>query len=148
MEAQNLSFVQETDATAPAAATTVASADLSQTRILCYPRPESLEVKLGLPHQLNLDLPRALEIAISTGWNDILHGELRLRSATAGLRLRTADATVAHDSITIAKGTRPGVIDFTALAPGQTARIHVPYGLERDLPELLVRFRRWIVDHY
>ena len=148
MEAQNLSFVQERDAiasNAPVSTTTLAPADSTSPRILCYPRPESLEVKLSLPHQLNLESPRALEIAISTGWNDIRQGELRLRSATAGLRLRTADATVADGSITITKGARPGVIDFATLAPGQTARIHVPYGLERDLPELLVNFSLWII---
>ena len=141
MEAQNLFFVQEMEpstTTALASTTTVVPADPGQGRILCYPRPESFEVKLSLPHRLNLEVPRAVEIALSSGWNEVTKGELRLRSATAGLRLRTADATVADGRIVIDKGSRPGVIDFTTLAPGQTARIHVPYGLERDLPELLV----------
>ena len=62
--------------------------------IWCYPPPHGLEAKLAAPRIINLEELRTLEIELNSGSNNISKGLLRIRPATAGLRLRTSEITV------------------------------------------------------
>ncbi|KAI9849404.1 MAG: hypothetical protein M1838_000147 [Thelocarpon superellum] len=108
-------------------------------RIVYHPRPSALDATAALSHHLNLDTPRSIEITISSGWNHVRKGELRLRSASAGLRLRTADAEVIDGDVVLSNREWPGVIEFTNLAADRTATITVPYGVERDVLDIAVK---------
>ena len=113
--------------------------------IVCYAPPDSLDAKVSLAKHLHLDSSRSVEVSVFSGWNNLAKGELRLRSASAGLRLRTADAEVIDGEVVVTSQRRPGVIEFDKLEPGRMVKFDIPYGLERDLPELsvcLVRNRR------
>ena len=62
-----------------------------------------------------------------------------MRSASAGLRLRTANATAASGDVTIEDAPNPGVIEIGNMAPDTTATFRVPYELETILPELSIK---------
>lgn len=121
-------------------AASVAAAKSSM--ILCYSRRSAPEAKLELPRHIQLDKVRAVDVCLSSGWNDIANGELRIRSATAGLRLQTAEAEVVEGSlnITARSRSRPGVFGFGILLAHSTIKIRIPYALEQDLPEISVCF--------
>ncbi len=76
---------------------------------------------------------------MSTGWNNVSSGELRIRSGSAGLRLRTGESKSVDDSVAVTNKSRTGIIEFSEFAAGSTARFKIPYGLENDLNELSVK---------
>jgi hypothetical protein len=122
--------------------TSVSAASLraaKKSRILCFPRTEAFQARVYLSHFIHIDRPRSIEIECSSGWNDIQRAEIRLRSASAGLRLHTADTEVCSGDVTIADKPNPGVIDIETMRPGTIARFKVPYELEAMLPELSIK---------
>jgi hypothetical protein len=105
---------------------------------VCYPRLESFEAKILLSRSLHIDKTRTLQIRCSSGWNDIRNAEIHLRSASAGLRLRTADATVVGELAKLVKPKTPGVIEVLEMPSGSVTTIHIPYNLEDDLREISI----------
>ncbi|KAF2180184.1 hypothetical protein K469DRAFT_715422 [Zopfia rhizophila CBS 207.26] len=147
IEANRIVFVHEpftkVEATTPLGITTsVSAASLKaakKSRILCFPRIEAFQARLYLSHFIHIDRPRSIEIECSSGWNDIQRAEIRLRSASAGLRLRTANATATSDDVTIEDKPDPGVIDISGMGPDTTATFQIPYELEMVLPKLSIK---------
>jgi hypothetical protein len=133
------------EATTPLGITTsVSAASLKATkkaRILCFPRSEAFQAKAYLSHFIHIDKQRSIEIKCSSGWNDIQSADIRLRSASAGLRLRTADAKTVTGNVDIDKQSKPnaGVITIGSMAPEITAIFRIPYDLEMVLPDLTVK---------
>ena len=76
---------------------------------------------------------------ISSGWNDIIQGRLSLRAASAGLRLYTAQAEIRNGKVAITDKAQPGSISFGQFLSNITADISIPYSLESDLREIVVR---------
>ncbi|KAI9716575.1 MAG: hypothetical protein M1812_005306 [Candelaria pacifica] len=147
LETHNLTLVHETlsrtsDATPTAfvgsvSATAVTAAKSS--RVICYPGLNALEAKLSLSKVINLQHVRSIEVEVSTGWNSVLNGELRIRSGSAGLRLRTGESEPVNDSVIITDKSRAGVIEFGELSTRSIAKFKIPYVLENDLIELSVK---------
>ncbi|KAI9803488.1 MAG: hypothetical protein M1825_001831 [Sarcosagium campestre] len=145
IEAQNINFVY---ALASASSNfTVGGTLMPQTRgttlqnseIACYPRPESLEVKMELSRFVHLSRSRCIEITVRSGWNEIANGELRVKSGSAGLRLRTADTEIIDGDLSSLNSTKTGVLQFERLGRHQKAVFRLPYELERELPEILMK---------
>lgn len=78
-------------------------------------------------------------MSIFSGWNEILKGRLSLRAASAGLRLHTAQAEMRKSKVTVTDKSQPGTISFGRFHSDITADINVPYSLESDLKEIVVR---------
>jgi hypothetical protein len=116
-----------------------AAAAALRSRLVCYPRLKSFEAKILLSRSLHIDKNRTLQIQCSSGWNDIRQIELQLRSASAGLRLRTADATIISETAKLVKPKTPGVIEALEMPPESVTTIHIPYNLEDDLREISIR---------
>lgn len=102
-------------------------------RILLYPGSKGLHVNIGLSRDVHIDKRRHLEVECSTGRNRIERAECHLRSGTAGLRLRTADATVVKGNAKLSKAKLTGVIDIADVAADSFLTIRVPYDLEDNL---------------
>jgi trafficking protein particle complex subunit 10 len=118
----------------------ITAAAAKRNRIVLFPRPSGLHAKLGLPKLIHLEKKRAIEIEISSGWNDITYGELRLRAAKAGLRLHTADAEMVDDPLVeIVDKTKPGIITFGDFPPHYSAKFRIPYQLDNDLNDLSIK---------
>lgn len=82
---------------------------------------------------------RTLELALNSGWNDIKAGSIRVRPATAGLRLRITEAQVVEGEIKITANGDGGNIEFTNLAPDSFVRFRIPYTVEEHHPILSAR---------
>lgn len=147
LEAKRIVFSHEpftkTEATTPLGiATSVSATSLKaakKSRILCFPRMEAFRTRLYLSHFIHIDQPRSIEIECSSGWNDIERAEIRLRSASAGLRLRTANTKVTAGDISIEDTPNPGVIKIAHMGSDTTATFQLPYELETILPELSIK---------
>jgi hypothetical protein len=81
---------------------------------------------------------RTLEVECNSGWNEISRAELHLRSASAGLRLRTADATIIQGDAVLGDKMVPGVVQFSKMPPNTKVIIRIPYDLEATLREINV----------
>ena len=76
---------------------------------------------------------------ICSGWNEIIQGRLSLRAASAGLRLHTAQAEVRNGNVVITDKVQTGSISFGQILSNNTVDILVPYGLESDLRDIIIR---------
>jgi hypothetical protein len=110
-----------------------------KARILCFPRTESLDARVFLSHFIHIDNPRHIEVTCTAGGNEIERAEIRLKSASAGLRLRTANASTTSEEVTIESNTKPGVIAIGALPANSTVTFKVPYDMETILQDLTVK---------
>ena len=110
-----------------------------QARLLIWPAPRSLEARVTHCEDVNLELPRSINVELSSGDNDVSQGKLILRAASAGLRLHTAKAMVHKGELTITDKIQPGTIAFEELRMGTTTSIRVPYSVENDLKDIVVR---------
>ena len=110
-----------------------------QTHFLVWPAPRSFEARVKYCEYVNLELPRLINVELSSGENAISQGKLFLRAASAGLRLHTAKALVDKGELKITDKSQPGIIMFDGLPVGTTACIRVPYSVEDDLKDIDVR---------
>ena len=116
-----------------------ASVSATKSSVITYhPRPNALAARLERPRHIFLDRPRSVELVISSGWNDVHRAELRIRSASAGLRLQTAELEAIDRRVQITARPRPGVLEMGTLPPDSVVRFKLPYATEHDLPELSV----------
>ncbi|KAE8408425.1 trafficking protein particle complex subunit 10 [Aspergillus pseudonomiae] len=107
--------------------------------IYCFPPPKGLQAKIVSPHLVNLEEMRTLELELDSGWNDIKSATLRVRPATAGLRLRIAEAEVVQGDIKIVANSETGHIEFSQLGPNSFVRLRIPYTMEEHHPMLSAR---------
>ncbi|PYH48467.1 putative TMEM1 family protein [Aspergillus saccharolyticus JOP 1030-1] len=116
-----------------------AEEDDSRPYIYCFPPPNGLQAKIVSPHLVNLQEMRTLELELNSGWNNIRTGTLRVRPATAGLRLRITEAELIEGEIQIKANSDSGTIEFTELNPNSFVRLRVPYTVEEHQPTLSAR---------
>jgi hypothetical protein len=153
LEAKRIVFVHKPftkiEATTPLGIITSVSAHslkaAKKARILCFPRTESFNARIYLSHSIHIEKPRHVEIECSSGWNEITRAEVRLKSASAGLRLRTANASVASGDVTITDNTKPGLVAIGTMAANSSITLKVPYDMEAILQDLTIRIE---VDYY
>ncbi|KZF20753.1 hypothetical protein L228DRAFT_262661 [Xylona heveae TC161] len=107
-----------------------------EARILCYAKSNALEANIFFSRSIHLSRSKSVDIEISSGWNQVVSGQIRIRSASAGLRLHTAEATVTNGSLILKDKPKAGVINFGELSRGTHTAIKIPYGLETDPIEL------------
>ncbi|KAF2118959.1 TMEM1 family protein-like protein [Lophiotrema nucula] len=147
LEANRIIFLHEpfikAEAITPLGITTsVSAASLKaakKARILCFPRMEALQTRLYLSHYIHIDRRRSVDIELLSGWNEIKRAEVRLRAASAGLRLRTGDATATSGEIKIQDTPSPGVFSIVDMSADSNATFQIPYELETILPELTIK---------
>ncbi|KAJ5664026.1 hypothetical protein N7507_004757 [Penicillium longicatenatum] len=107
--------------------------------IYCYPPPNGLQAKVVSPHLINLEAMRTLELELSSGRNDIKSGAVRVRPATAGLRLRIAEAEVVEGELEVVANNDSGTIEFTHLPTRSFVRLRIPYTVEEAFTTLSAR---------
>ncbi|KAF5855411.1 hypothetical protein ETB97_009245 [Aspergillus alliaceus] len=111
----------------------------SRPYIYCYPAPEGLQAKIVSPHLVNLEEMRTLELELRTGWNDIKTATVRVRPATAGLRLRIAEAEAVEGDVKINANSETGHIEVCQVGPNSFVRFRIPYTVEEHHPMLSAR---------
>lgn len=111
----------------------------SRPYIYCYPPPEGLQAKVVSTHHINLEENRTLELELNSGRNDIKAGTVRVRPATAGLRLRIAEAELVEGEMKITANNEAGNIEFVQLGPQSFVRFRIPYTVEENHTTLSAR---------
>lgn len=111
----------------------------NRRRLLLWALSRSLEARVFHSENIHLERSNSIVVKISSGWNEILQGRLSLRAASAGLRLHTAQAEMQNAKVAITDKSQPGSISFGQFHSKTTADIKVPYSLENDLKEIIVR---------
>lgn len=111
----------------------------NRRRLLLWPQSGSLEARLFHSETVHLERSKSIVVRISSGWNEIMQGKLSLRAASAGLRLHTAQAEMRNRKVAITDMSQPGSISFGQFHSNISADINVPYSLENDLKEIIVR---------
>lgn len=146
IQSANLIFVNDTSPTSSLSLFTRSRDSIpskrnlrDQARFLIWPAPRSLEARVKHSQYVNLELPRSINVELSSGENDIFQGKLLLRAASAGLRLHTAKAFVDKGELKITDKSQPGIITLDTFPVGTTACIRVPYSVENDLKDIDVR---------
>lgn len=153
LEAKRIVFVHEpvSKTEAPTPLGIISSASVTslkaakKARVQCFPRAEALDARVYLSHFIHIDKSRHIEISCSTGSNEIERAEIRLKSASAGLRLRTADATVESEEGAIEDSQKPGIISVGELAANSSITLKIPYDMETILQDLTVKAE---IDYY
>ncbi|EER42375.1 TMEM1 family protein [Histoplasma capsulatum H143] len=107
--------------------------------VFCYPPARGLQAEVSPPYRINLSELRTIEIGLKSGWNDILKGALRVKPATAGLRLRITEASIVDGDLKLEGNAESGQIDFTSFGPNSSARLSIPYTIEDDQTTLSAR---------
>lgn len=111
----------------------------NQRRLLLWAQSRSLEARLSHSKTIHLERSKSILVEISSGWNDIIRGRLSLRAASAGLRLHTAQAELRNGKVLITDKVQTGNISFGQFLSNKTVDILVPYSLESDLRDIMVR---------
>ncbi|KAF2688814.1 TMEM1 family protein-like protein [Lentithecium fluviatile CBS 122367] len=153
LRTKRIAFVHEpfikAEATTPLGIITSAPATsikvAKKSRILCFPRVEALQAHLYLSHFIHIDKPRHIEIKCTTGWNEIQRAEIRLKSGSAGLRLRTANAASVSADVKITDRPSPGILTIGDIPADTVTTFKVPYETETVLPDLTVKLE---IDYY
>ncbi|KAJ5578108.1 uncharacterized protein N7459_007072 [Penicillium hispanicum] len=107
--------------------------------IYCYPPSDGLQAKVVSPHLINLESMRSLELELNSGRNDIKSGTIRVRPATAGLRLRIAEAEVVEGELDVVANNDSGIIEISKLTPRSFVRLRIPYTVEEAFSTLSAR---------
>ncbi|KAJ5127148.1 hypothetical protein N7448_007927 [Penicillium atrosanguineum] len=107
--------------------------------IYCYPPPDGLQAKVVSPHLINLEAMRTLELELKSGRNNIESGTVRIRPATAGLRLRSTEVEVVEGELEVSANGDSGVIEFAHFLPRSSVRLRIPYTVEEAFTTLSAR---------
>ena len=137
-------FVHEFAASGSGRSVTLDNHDSGQSvalrPLLIYPGVESFVARAVLSPYVDLTQPRSLLLELSSGWNDIQHCTIRMKAATAGLRLRLHEANLIEGGELIDSSERiqntGHEISFSAFRADARVSVTIPYTLES--PEIAV----------
>ncbi|KAI1945525.1 hypothetical protein LOZ57_004212 [Ophidiomyces ophidiicola] len=107
--------------------------------VICYQRAGGFDAKISHSCLIDLSGRRSIEVEFNSGSNAITHGVIRLKPATAGLRLLIAEAEVVNGSIELGENDNPGQIHFCKLGPSSSAVLSIPYTVEGSKASLIIR---------
>ncbi|KAL1306481.1 hypothetical protein AAFC00_005176 [Neodothiora populina] len=106
--------------------------------VLIFPHGDAFEVRASLTRQIYVDKLRDVVIDINTGRNAVESLDLRLRAASAGLRLHTAEATTLGEGIEL-DTSQGGLLHTEAIDANQQVRIALPYSLEHSRSDVTIK---------
>ncbi|KAK4162397.1 trafficking protein particle complex subunit 10 [Cladorrhinum sp. PSN259] len=113
------------------------SSGLRNAALTLYQRASCLDVVVVGSKDLQLDQKKLLDLELWTGWNNIKTCEVKIKSATGGLRLIMNEAEViGANQPTTHEG---GSFNFGAIDANSTLKIRFPFTVEQDLLDVAVR---------
>lgn len=146
LEVDKLHFIhdfQEKPRRTPLGISLPEGSDAQQTRtgssILLYPRNHALGARMTLCPDIHIDKRRSLHISLDTGAQELDRVDIRLKAASAGLRLNTADTAVVQGQVPDLDLKTGGTIKLGSTSADQPLVLRLPYTLENDLREIKVR---------
>lgn len=108
--------------------------------VVLHQRADTLDLQVEPSSIVQLDQNNGMDLELSTGWNEVQTCEIRVRSATGGLRLLTADAKMLGDGEQPQpKTTEAGLFSFSELKAGSSVKIRIPFTTEQDVASVSVK---------
>lgn len=108
--------------------------------VVLYQRADTLDLQVESSSLMELDKNNGMDIELKTGWNEVQTCDVRIRSATGGLRLLTAEAKIIGD------GDQPqpetpevGLFSFSNLKSGSSVKVRIPFTTEEDVASVSVK---------
>ena len=108
-------------------------------KVLLWSSDRAPKIRVSVYSLIHLEQPRSVYIEIQWGNNASASTRLILKSATAGLRLHTAEAEVVLGNCQIVNKTQPSTIGFGESVPKTKVGIKIPYKLDTDTKEIVIR---------
>ena len=109
-------------------------------RVFIWPKAHSLTVDAVPADHVDLSTSRSITINILSGENEITGGHLSVRPASAGLRLYNVRATsMKPTNSSIHSDAKPGDFALGTVHQGGNLLISVPYDLENETTEIIIR---------
>jgi trafficking protein particle complex subunit 10 len=140
LQANKVLFVHEVaqDGTSDAANAIDTPDTGKQPLVFLYPGEHAFNAQVSVASNVQIDQTRHLQIRLRSGWNDVQSVDVKLRPATAGLRLHLADATC-EGIYRVEENEQPGHLSLGDLESTTEALLQVPYTLEQTDKDILVR---------
>jgi trafficking protein particle complex subunit 10 len=114
--------------------------NLRNPYVTLYQRADTLDLQAEPSMVTQLDRSNAMDLELTTGWNEVESCEIRVRSATGGLRLLTAEAqilgTAEHDQ---PASNEPGLFLFKSLAAQSCVKARIPFTTEQEAPSVSIK---------
>jgi trafficking protein particle complex subunit 10 len=112
---------------------------LRAPRITIYHRSHTLDVQLTASKHIQLDKNNTVDIDLNSGWNDLISAEVRIKAATGGLRLVTAEAKCVNESLDFSKPPEAGLFSFGRIPSQTNVKIRFPYTVETEVLHVTIR---------
>ncbi|KAJ4414965.1 hypothetical protein N0V82_007614 [Gnomoniopsis sp. IMI 355080] len=114
--------------------------NLRNPHVVLFQRTDALNLKVEPATIVQLDRDNAMDLELSTGWNDVSKCDVRVRPATGGLRLLAAEARI------VGEGDQPqpytpeaGLFSFSDLDAESSVRLRIPFTTEQDVASVSVK---------
>lgn len=114
--------------------------NLKNPFVVLYQRADTLDLQAETSSVVQLDENNGMDLELTTGWNEVETCDVRVRSATGGLRLLTAEAQMIGD------GEQPqpktpevGLFSFSGLKSRSSVKIRIPFTTEQDVSSVSVK---------
>lgn len=108
--------------------------NLRNPYVVLFQRADALDLRVEPATIVQLDRDNAMDLQLSTGWNEVAKCDIRVRPATGGLRLLTAEAHI------VGEGDQPqpytpeaGLFSFSDLEAGALVKLRIPFTTEQDV---------------
>lgn len=107
--------------------------------VLLYPHVRAFEASARLAKSVHMEKTKHLEVKLNSGMNDIQSIDLKLKPASAGLRLYLGDAEATGTDRRNDKETKVGILALNSIAPDQEAIVQIPYTMDHAISKIVVR---------
>ncbi|GAB7333130.1 hypothetical protein MBLNU13_g04797t3 [Cladosporium sp. NU13] len=107
--------------------------------VLLYPHVRAFEASARLAKSVHMEKTKHLEIKLNSGMNDIQSIDLKLKPASAGLRLYLGDAETTGIDRRNDKEPKVGILALDSIAPEQEAILQIPYTMDHAISKIVVR---------
>lgn len=107
--------------------------------VLLYPNVTAFEASTRLAKSIHMEKTKHLEVKFCSGSNDVDKIDLRLKPASAGLRLYLGDAEPSGIDRRNDKNAKVGVLPLGGMAPDQEATVQIPYTMDNAISKIIIR---------
>ncbi|KAK8113765.1 tmem1 family protein [Apiospora kogelbergensis] len=145
--ASNLCLHYERDISQPIAS----GGFLKSPRITIYHRANTLDARLAAASTVQLDRNNSVDIEFDSGWNQLVKAEVRVKAATSGLRLLTAEGKCIQSTDTdykFAQKPEGGLFKFDVLPKHAKFKIRFPFTVEQEVLNVSVRIEVTYTTEY
>ncbi|KAI4601544.1 hypothetical protein KJ359_011674 [Pestalotiopsis sp. 9143b] len=115
---------------------------LKSSYITIYQRADTLDVRLVPSSHIQLDKNNTIDVELDSGWNELSSAQVKVKAATAGLRLLSSEAKiVVAESLGLgfAKPPEAGLFSFGPVQPRTSIRVRFPFTVENDVSHVSVK---------